>query len=81
MLNNFLLESRVLNEVMWKNTVKLGRPQMTIRRMHIACWVPKATDTHSGYVIFIAVPLQQWLDERTSTLRYTYFVCLVISSC
>jgi len=31
--------------------VALGRPQMTIWCMHFACWVTKATDTHSGYVI------------------------------
>jgi hypothetical protein len=34
-------------EIMWKNIVEPGRPQMTIWRMHIACWIPKATNTHS----------------------------------
>jgi hypothetical protein len=43
-------------------------PQMTIRRMHIACWVIKATETHSEYVIHTACPLQQWLHERASCL-------------
>ena len=28
---------------------------MTIWRMRFACWIPKATDTHSGCVILIAV--------------------------
>ena len=36
-----------------------------IRRMRIACWITKATDTHSEYVILIAFPRQQWLRERT----------------
>jgi len=27
---------------MWKNIVELDRPQMTIWRMHIACWIPMA---------------------------------------
>jgi len=49
---------------------------MTIRHMHIACWISKATNTHSEYVIVIALLPQQWLHERASTLRYTYFVCL-----
>ena len=31
---------------MWKNIVERGRPQMTIWRMRIACWIPKATNTH-----------------------------------
>jgi len=26
---------------------------MTIGRMFIACWIPKATDTHSQYVILL----------------------------
>jgi hypothetical protein len=45
-----------------------------IRRMRFACWITKATDTHSECVTFIAFPLQQWLRERTSLLRYTYTV-------
>jgi hypothetical protein len=57
---------------MWKNIVKRGRPQMTIRRMRVACWISKATDIHSQYVILNAFPLQQWLCERSSILRYTY---------
>jgi hypothetical protein len=44
---------------------------MTIRRMRIACWTPKAINTHSAYVIFIAFPQQQWLQERASVPRYT----------
>ena len=43
---------------------------MTVRRMRIACWISKDTHTHkhSQYVIFIAFPLQQWLQERASML-------------
>jgi len=54
---------------MWKNTVQLGRPQITI-------WY-KAKYTHSEYVILIAFPLQQWVHEHTSMLHYTYIDCLV----
>jgi hypothetical protein len=46
-------------------------------RVRFAYWVTKATYTHSEYVLFIAFPLQQWLHERASLLRYTYFVYLV----
>ena len=35
----------------------------------------KATNTPSEYVIRIACPLQQWLHERASMLRYTYTAC------
>jgi len=48
-------------EIMWKDIAGSGRPQMTIWCMHIACWIPKATNRFSEYVILIAFPLQQWL--------------------
>jgi len=32
--------------------------------LHIACWIPKATNTLSEYVILIAFPLQQWSHDR-----------------
>jgi hypothetical protein len=62
---------------MWKNIVEPHRPQMTIRRVRFACWVTKATNTHSEYVILNYFPLQQWLHERASVLRYTYIACFV----
>jgi hypothetical protein len=34
--------------------VQPDRPQMTIRRMRIAYWITKATNTHAKYVILIA---------------------------
>jgi len=44
-------ENRVVRNIMWKNIVERGRQQMTIWCMRVACWVPKATDKHSEYVI------------------------------
>ena len=64
-------------EVMWKNTVELDRPQVTVWHMCIACWIPKTTNTHSEYVVFIAFRLQKWLKKCASMLRYVYFACLV----
>jgi hypothetical protein len=60
-----------------ENIVEPDRLQMTIRRMRFAFSVTKAKNTHSDYVILIALPLPQRLHERTLVLRYTYFVCLV----
>ena len=48
-----------------------------VRRTLFACWITKATYTHSEYVILITFPLQQWLHERASMLRYTYIACLI----
>jgi hypothetical protein len=50
---------------------------MTIWRMRGACRIPKATNTHSYYVIFITFLRQQWVGERASALRHTYIVCIV----
>jgi len=36
--------------------------------IHFACWIIKATDTHSEYVILIAFPQQQWLWQHVSML-------------
>jgi len=42
-----------------KNIVERGRPQKTIWRMRIACWVSQVTIAHSEYVLLIAFPTQQ----------------------
>ena len=64
-------------QIMWKNTVDPAGPQVKIWRMRIACWKPKATNRLSEYVILIAFPLQQWLQERASMLRHKYNDCRV----
>ena len=71
LFSNFFFENLTIYEIMWKNIVERGRP---LWRMRIACWIPKATDTHSEHVILIAFPLQQRLHERASMLRYTWTV-------
>jgi len=40
-------ENRAVYEIIWKSIVERSRPQMVIWRMRIACWIPKAKDTHS----------------------------------
>jgi hypothetical protein len=39
-------ENRAVYEIMLKNKVEPDRPQ-TIRRMHVACWISKATHTQA----------------------------------
>ena len=60
---------------MWKNIVERCRLRKKIWRMRIVCCI----HTHSLYVILIAFPLQRWLQERSSSLCYTYMACLVLS--
>ena len=60
MFNNFLPpENLVIYEIRWENIVEPHRPQMTIWRMRIACWIAKFTNKHSEYVLFIVFRLQQ----------------------
>jgi hypothetical protein len=75
-----LSPNEAVYEIIRKNIVEPGRPQMTIERMRIACRIPKATNTHSEYVMFTAIPQQKWLLGSTSFLRYTYIACLVTIS-
>ena len=77
----FLPENRAVYEITWKNMVQRSRSQVTRGRMRITCWIPKATNTHSEYVLLIAFPLQQRLHERASMLRCTYIACLVEAHC
>jgi hypothetical protein len=50
----FLIESRAIYEIMWKNTVQPDRPPTAIWRMRIACKITKGTNTYN-----IASPMQQ----------------------
>jgi hypothetical protein len=48
MFKNFFPENRAVYDIMRKNTVEPYSSQMIylIRRMRIACWIIKATNTH-----------------------------------
>jgi hypothetical protein len=81
-INFFLKKScRLLDNSGGKKCVESDRPQKTIRLVRNACWIPKATDRHSEYVIRIAFSLQQQFHGQASTLRYTYTACLINAKC
>jgi hypothetical protein len=63
-----------LYEIMWKYMVRTGH---RIRCIHFACWITKATDTHSEYVAYITFPWQQRLCECARTLHYMY-ICFSV---
>jgi hypothetical protein len=60
-LYSMILLNRAVYEIKWKNIVEPERPQMTTRRMFIACWMPKTANTLSEYATLAAFPLQQRL--------------------
>jgi len=57
---------------MWKNFVQLGRPQLTIWRMRIACWTPKTTNTFSEHVthFFSTATMVAW--THLNVARYAH---------
>ena len=78
--NNFLRISCRL----WENVERCCRAWQTtdgniIRRIRFTCWINKATNTHSEYVILIAFPRCQWLCERTFKHCLYYYNNLVNS--
>jgi len=54
MLNNIcFFEKRAFYDLMCKNIAEPGRPQITIWCVRMACWIPKAKNPHSEYVILL----------------------------
>jgi len=47
MCNSDFYNNGAFQGIMWKNILGPGRPKMTMWPMHIACWIPNATDTHT----------------------------------
>jgi hypothetical protein len=79
MFNNFFPKScRLCDNVEKYGTARQATDDNIIRRMRFACWITKATETHSDYVTLIAFPRQRWLRERASLLRL-YVHCLYFS--
>jgi len=62
---------------MLKNIVELDKLQLAMWYIRIAFWIPKTTNTCSGFVILLDFPLQQWLQERDSMLCYLYIAGLL----
>jgi len=60
----FFFENRTVDETMLKYIVQIDRLQMAIWRMPFSYWMSNSTNTHSEYVILIAIP-QQLMVFRT----------------
>ena len=49
----------------------------SMRRMRIACWINKATDKHSEYVILTAFLREQWLG-KSAWILHQYVHCRLV---
>ena len=56
-------------------TARQGTHDNKRRGMRFACWLHKARNKHSDYVVFILFPYQKLLRHHTTLLRdYVYFL-------
>jgi hypothetical protein len=63
--------------VMWKNILQPAVND-SIRRMLFACWITKAANTYSEFLILVCFPSQKWLLERALVLRYRYIEFIIL---
>jgi hypothetical protein len=65
-------ENRAVYEIVWKNILERGMPQMTTWCMRIAFWITKATNTHTYCFSTTTMAARTRLN-----VTYKYTVCLV----
>jgi hypothetical protein len=72
MFNNFFFQKlcRLWNNVEFYGIARQVTDDNIMWHMHCSCWITKAADTHSDYVILIALPLQSWLHKCASMLLF-----------
>jgi hypothetical protein len=54
-------------------TARQATEDNIMRRMRITCWITKATDRHSEYVILIAFPGNNGYANAPQSYVYTYW--------
>jgi len=70
-------ENSAVYETMRKSIVEQDRLQMRIWRMRIACWIPKATNTHTHTRCVILIPFPTTTMVARTRLNVTLYVhCL-----
>jgi hypothetical protein len=57
MFDIFFPENRAVYKIMWQKYGRSRQATMTIWRIRFACWIPKATNTHSQCATLTAFPL------------------------
>ena len=73
----FFTKNRAFCEIMRKSMVHPDKSQVTVWRMRIACWLTKATDIQSKYLILV-VPGKIGDVDTLQCYVYTYIACLII---
>jgi len=63
---------------MWKNILEPDKPQMTIWRVRIACWIPNATNILSEYVTHYFSTAIMVARTRPNVTLYKFDVILTV---
>ena len=82
MLNNFFF-NRAVYEILWNNygTDIHSIDDNRIRRRRIACWITKATNTHSEYVILTVLHGNSGYAKAAEYYVYTCTAVLFAYTC
>jgi hypothetical protein len=75
MFNKFFSEKRSVREIMSNNRAGQATDNNKKRRVRFACWIKKATNAHSEYVILIAFPMTMMIWRRR--LNVMFIACLI----
>jgi hypothetical protein len=62
-------------------TARQATDDNIIRSMRFACWITKATNTHSKYLIRIAFPRQEWFSKGASCIPLPCIFCDIRNTC
>ena len=88
MFDNVFTKNSPVFEIKLRNIVERGMPQIIIWCMRVACWISKATNTHSEYVklrnivergmpqiIIWCMRIACWISKATNThLEYVKLI-------
>jgi hypothetical protein len=72
-LNNFFPENHTFYEIMRESILRGGGgvgPRVAVWCLRNACWIPRATNTQSVYIIVINLTLQRSCATRLSVSLY-----------
>jgi len=74
-------EYRAVYGIMWKNVVELGRPHMTIWRLHTACRITESTKTRAQNMKHLLhLHWDNGCISASQCYVYSYIACLVLLS-
>ena len=81
MFNNFFPLKHAVHDIAWEKygTTRQVTDDNIIRHMHFPCWINKATNAYSEYLILSLFHSNNGYAKTSHCYVYTYIVCLILS--